>query len=77
MGAHVKVEGRVAVVEGVAELCGAPVECTDLRGGAALVLAALAAKDVTQITQLHHLERGYEAMAQTLTDVGASIRLQE
>ncbi|MBQ9964227.1 MAG: UDP-N-acetylglucosamine 1-carboxyvinyltransferase [Clostridia bacterium] len=77
MGAQIKVEGRVAVVEGVAELFGAPVECTDLRGGAALVLAALAANGTTEITQLHHLERGYEAMAQTFCGVGAAAYLQE
>lgn len=76
MGAHIKVEGRVAVVEGVPTLSGAPVECTDLRGGAALVLAGLAAGGTTEITQLHHLERGYEAMADTLTAVGAHITLQ-
>ena len=75
LGAHIKVEGRVAVVEGVPTLSGAPVECTDLRGGAALVLAALAAEGRTEITQLQHIERGYEAMAQTLTAVGAKINL--
>lgn len=73
MGAHIKVEGRVAVVEGLPRLSGAPVECTDLRGGAALVLAALAAEGTTEITQLHHIERGYEAMAPTLSRVGAHI----
>lgn len=73
MGAHIKVEGRVAVVEGVPTLSGASVDCTDLRGGAALVLAGLAAQGTTEITQLHHLERGYEAMAQTLAGVGAHI----
>ena len=76
MGAHIKVEGRVAVVEGVPILSGAPVECTDLRGGAALVLAALAAQGTTEITQLQHLDRGYEAMACTLGEVGAHITLQ-
>ena len=73
MGANIKVEGRVAVVEGVSTLSGTAVECTDLRGGAALVLAGLAAGGTTEITQLHHLERGYEAMAQTLAGVGAHI----
>ncbi len=77
MGAHIKVEGRVAVVEGVTELFGAPVECTDLRGGAALVIAALAASGKTEITQLQHLERGYEAMEETLRGVGASVSRQE
>lgn len=76
MGAHIKVEGRVAVVEGVPYLSGAPVECTDLRGGAALVLAALAAQGSTEITQLQHLERGYEALTDTLAGVGAHITLE-
>lgn len=75
MGANIKAEGRVAVVEGVERLSGAPVECTDLRGGAALVLAALAAQGTTEISQLHHLERGYEELPQTLTQIGASVKL--
>ncbi len=75
MGAHVKVEGRVAVVEGVPTLSGASVECTDLRGGAALVLAGLAAEGRTEITQLQHIERGYENMAGVLSAVGATVTL--
>lgn len=73
MGAKIKVEGRVAVVEGVPELVGAQVHCTDLRGGAALVIAALAAKGETEIYALHHLDRGYEQLEQTLASVGANI----
>jgi UDP-N-acetylglucosamine 1-carboxyvinyltransferase len=73
MGAHIKVEGRVAVVEGVSELTGAPVECTDLRGGAALVLAGLAARGKTEITELQHIERGYEALTEKLRACGACI----
>ncbi len=74
LGARIKTEGRVAVVEGVYPLSAAPVDCTDLRGGAALVLAALAAEGETVITQLHHLERGYENIDTALTNVGAVIR---
>ena len=74
MGANIKAEGRVAVVEGVPQLSGAPVECTDLRGGAALVLAALAAQGTTEISQLQHIERGYEAFAEELQQVGADIK---
>lgn len=74
LGAHVKTEGRVAVVEGVPYLSGAPVECTDLRGGAALVIAGLAADGTTEIAGLHHLDRGYAALEQTLSSVGANIR---
>ena len=77
LGARIKVEGRVAVVEGNAQLSGAPVECTDLRGGAALVLAALAAEGQTEITDLYHLERGYEALTECLCQVGASATLVE
>ncbi len=77
LGAKIKVEGRVAVVEGVPVLSGAPVECTDLRGGAALVLAGLAAEGETTITALHHLERGYESIEDSLAAVGAQIRRVE
>ena len=74
MGARIKVEGRVAVVEGVPLLFGAQVECTDLRGGAALVIAGLAADGITGITGIHHLDRGYEALETSLARVGAVIR---
>ena len=77
LGARVKVEGRVAVVEGVPQLSGAPVQCTDLRGGAALVLAGLAAQGKTELSELQHLERGYEAMTEGLTQTGASLILEE
>jgi len=74
MGARIRVDGRVAVVEGGALLQGAAVRCTDLRGGAALVVAGLAATGETSITELHHLDRGYEDMVGCLERVGASIR---
>ena len=74
MGARIRVDGRVAVVEGGAPLQGAAVRCTDLRGGAALVVAGLAASGETSITELHHLDRGYEDMVGCLERVGASIR---
>lgn len=77
MGARIKVEGRVAVVEGVPQLSGAPVQCTDLRGGAALVLAGLAAEGRTELTELQHLKRGYQDMAEHLTEAGASFILEE
>ena len=73
MGASVKVEGRVAVVEGQPALSGAAVSCTDLRGGAALVVAALAARGVTAIGELTHLDRGYEDMTGMLTAAGAVV----
>ncbi len=73
MGARIRVDGRVAVVEGVAVLEGAPVTCTDLRGGAAMVVAALAAWGETEITGLSHLDRGYDDLTNCLAAVGASI----
>lgn len=74
LGARIRVSGRVAVVEGVASLEGAPVACTDLRGGAALVVAALAARGETAITDLFHLDRGYDDLTGCLAAVGASIQ---
>ena len=74
LGAKIKVEGRVAVVEGVPMLSGAPVECTDLRGGAALVVAAHAAEGHTEITCLTQLDRGYEELEDCLARTGAVIR---
>jgi UDP-N-acetylglucosamine 1-carboxyvinyltransferase len=74
LGAHIKVEGRVAVVEGVSHLSGACVEATDLRGGAALVVAGLAAHGATEICGLHHLDRGYEFMEENLASLGADIK---
>ena len=60
MGADIKVAGRVAVVEGVDRLYGAKVKSTDLRGGAALCVAALAANGRTEIEDIFHIDRGYE-----------------
>ncbi len=74
LGANIKVEGRVAVVEGVSRLSGAPVEAADLRGGAALVVAGLAAQGITQITGLKHLDRGYESIEKSLTQLGADVK---
>lgn len=74
LGANIKVEGRVAVVEGVPRLSGAPVEAPDLRGGAALVIAGLAAEGVTQVSGLKHIDRGYESIESSLAAVGASIK---
>ena len=73
LGANIKVEGRVAIVEGVERLSGAPVESPDLRGAAALVVAGLAAQGTTEITGLRHLDRGYERIEQSLAQLGADI----
>ena len=73
MGADIRVFGRVAVVNGVAALHGASVECTDWRGGAALCVAALAADGETRVGCLRHLDRGYENPERDLSLLGADI----
>ena len=74
MGADIRVQGRCAVVTGC-PLHGQRVESTDLRGGAALVVAALGAEGTTQVTRLSHIRRGYQDMEGTLRQLGADIRL--
>ncbi len=74
LGAHIYTTGRVAVIEGVRSLSGAVVECTDLRGGAALVVAALAAQGTTEIRKIGHIDRGYEKLEDNLSSVGAIIK---
>ncbi|ERN42482.1 UDP-N-acetylglucosamine 1-carboxyvinyltransferase [Rubidibacter lacunae KORDI 51-2] len=71
MGADMRVRGRHALIRGVPTLTGAPVMATDLRASAALVLAGLAAKDVTIVQGLHHLDRGYEHLDGKLRKLGA------
>jgi UDP-N-acetylglucosamine 1-carboxyvinyltransferase len=73
MGADIKLEGRCAIVCGVPELCGAVVRAHDLRAGAAMVLAALAAVGTSQIENAEHLARGYEDFASKLRSIGADI----
>ena len=75
MGARIQVDGKVAVIEGVGRLTGAPVQACDLRAGAAMVVAGLAAEGVTEIDHIHHVERGYEDIVGKLRSVGADIRL--
>jgi UDP-N-acetylglucosamine 1-carboxyvinyltransferase len=74
MGAQIKTEGRVCVVEGREKLYGARVNATDLRGAAALVTAALCAEGKTRIGSLHYLERGYESLELSLSSLGADIK---
>jgi UDP-N-acetylglucosamine 1-carboxyvinyltransferase len=74
MGAEIQVDGRTAMVQGKRLLCGAPVSATDLRGGAALVLAGLAATGATEVLGLEHIERGYEGLDVNLRRLGAGIR---
>jgi len=77
MGARIRVEGRTAIVEGTGSLYGAPVEATDIRAGAALILAGLAADGETTVYGLEHVERGYEKLEQKLRDLGADIRTSD
>ena len=73
MGADISVDGKVAVIEGVGSLMGAPVTAPDLRAGAALVIAGLSAKGVTEIEDIYHIERGYEDFEGKLRGLGADI----
>ena len=75
MGARIQVDGKVAVIEGVEQLTGANVEACDLRAGAALIIAGLAAHGITEISQVQHIERGYEDIVQKLDKLGADIRV--
>lgn len=77
MGADIRTEGRAAVVFGVPRLSGAQVESADLRGGAALVVAALAAEGESRVLGCGHIDRGYEDMASRLENLGADIKRVE
>ena len=76
MGAKISVEGRVAVIEGVKELHGAPVKATDLRAGAALIIAGLVASGVTEVGSINYIERGYEEIIDKFKALGADIKKQ-
>ncbi len=77
MGANIKVNGMTAIITGPTKLTGCDVIATDLRGGAALVLAALKAKGTTKITDVEHILRGYENIENKLEQVGAKIEIIE
>ncbi len=74
MGANIKTEDRVAVVSGIERLSGASVSATDLRGGAALIIAALAADGASEISNIYHIDRGYEDIEGKLSGLGAYIK---
>ena len=76
LGAKIKTEGKVAVVEGVDRLSAACCECTDLRGGAALVIAALKAEGTTEIDKIQHILRGYDDIAGHLSHLGAEVYIK-
>lgn len=74
MGANIKVEGRMAVIEGIDSLSGAEVRATDLRAGAAMVIAGLIGDGETEVTNLIHIDRGYEGLEDKLCSLGARIK---
>ena len=73
MGADIVMKGPTAIVRGPAHLTGAPVMATDLRASMSLILAGLAADNITEVSRVYHLDRGYEALDQKLRAVGARI----
>ena len=77
LGANIEMHDNSAVVHGIGEFSGAPVMSTDLRASVCLVLAGLAAKGVTEVKRVYHLDRGYEKLEEKLGKVGALIRREE
>ena len=74
MGADIKVEGHSTIIKGVKKLSAAPVMASDLRGGAALVLAGLVAEGTTELSRIYHLDRGYVKLEEKLNSLGADIK---
>ena len=74
MGAKIQVDGKIAVIEGVSQLTGAPVRACDLRAGAAMIVAGLAAHGTTVVDQVYYIERGYEDIVEKLSKLGADIQ---
>ena len=75
MGANISVSGKMAVIEGVDTLKGAPVKATDLRAGAAMIVAGLSAQGTTYIEDIRHIERGYENVVEKFSSLGGDIRI--
>jgi UDP-N-acetylglucosamine 1-carboxyvinyltransferase len=73
MGADVRTDGHHAVVRGKSELSGAPVRATDIRAGVGLVLAGLVADGVTEVSEIHHIDRGYVRFDEQLRALGADV----
>jgi UDP-N-acetylglucosamine 1-carboxyvinyltransferase len=73
LGAHIEVDGRVAVIQGIEKLSGAAVMATDLRASAGLVIAGLVAQGETVVDRIYHLDRGYDRMEAKLRGLGADI----
>ena len=77
MGAHITAQGKTAIFEGVDKLTGAPVNASDLRAGAALIIAGISAEGVTEIYNLNHIDRGYENIEEKFKKLGAKIKRVE
>ena len=77
LGAKIQVDGKIAIIEGVDQLTGAPMEACDLRAGAAMIIAGLAAQGTSEVTHVQHIERGYEDIIGKLSGIGADIRVVE
>lgn len=77
MGAKINIEGKIAIVKGVRKLSGATVEATDLRGGAAVVIAGIVAKGKTKVNNIEYILRGYENLDKKLNKLGANIELEK
>ena len=77
MGAHIQVDGKVAVIEGIDHFDGAPIQACDLRAGAAMVIVALAAHGTTEVSCVNYIERGYENIVGKLRALGANIKAVE
>ena len=74
MGANIRVEGKLAIVDGVDHLMGAHVKATDLRAGAAMIIAGLMAEGTTEITDIYHIDRGYENFEEKFVQIGGDIQ---
>ena len=77
MGADIRTESHHAVVRGVERLSGAPVRCHDIRAGAALLVAGLGAEGETVLSDVHHIDRGYDDIVGKLSAVGASVERRD
>lgn len=74
MGANIRVEGKLAIIDGVDKLTGAQVRATDLRAGAAMIIAGLVAEGTTEITDIYHIDRGYENFEEKFVNLGGDIQ---
>ena len=74
MGANIRVEGKLAIIDGVDKLLGSHVRATDLRAGAAMIIAGLMADGSTEITDIYHIDRGYENFEEKFVKLGGDIR---